>query len=75
MASDGRQVVRPYVIDLGSSNGTFVNNNRIESQRYVELREKDVLKFGFSTREYVLLNDKSAGVADMPADANTDPDI
>jgi len=28
------------VIDLESSNGTFVNNNKIEPRRYVELREK-----------------------------------
>ena len=31
---------RPYVIDLESSNGTFVNNNKIEPRRYVELKEK-----------------------------------
>ncbi|XP_002740817.1 smad nuclear-interacting protein 1-like [Saccoglossus kowalevskii] len=53
--------VRPYVIDLESSNGTFVNNNKIEHSRYVELREKDVIKFGFSSREYVILHDKSQG--------------
>ncbi|KAK2701654.1 hypothetical protein QYM36_019705 [Artemia franciscana] len=59
--ADGRRAraVRPYIIDLGSSNETFVNNKPIEPQRYVELREKDVLKFGFSSREYVLLHDES----------------
>ena len=30
----------PYVMDLGSANGTYVNNNRIESQKYVQLLEK-----------------------------------
>ncbi|XP_074642231.1 uncharacterized protein LOC141899692 [Tubulanus polymorphus] len=55
----GRRV-RPYIIDLGSTNGTYVNNKRIDSERYVELIEKDVLKFGFSTREYVLLHDKTS---------------
>ncbi len=54
----GRQI-KPYVIDLGSANGTFLNNKKIESQRYVELKEKDVLKFGFSTREYVVLHENS----------------
>ncbi|KAM6108639.1 LOW QUALITY PROTEIN: smad nuclear-interacting protein 1 [Pterocles gutturalis] len=53
----GRRV-RPYIIDLGSGNGTFLNNQRIEPQRYYELKEKDVLKFGFS-REYVLLHESS----------------
>lgn len=55
----GRRVV-PYIIDLGSANGTFLNNQKIESQRYYELQENDVIKFGFSTREYVLLHEDSA---------------
>lgn len=50
----------PYIIDLGSSNGTFLNNSQIEAKRYYELREKDMLKFGFSSREYVLLHDQSS---------------
>ncbi|KAG7336177.1 hypothetical protein KOW79_000870 [Hemibagrus wyckioides] len=54
----GRRV-KPYIIDLGSGNGTYLNNQRVESQRYYELKEKDVLKFGFSSREYVLLHEFS----------------
>jgi smad nuclear-interacting protein 1 len=46
---------RPYVIDLGSSNGTMLNGTRVEPQRYYELKAQDCLKFGFSTREYVLM--------------------
>lgn len=56
--------VRPYVIDLESANGTFVNNNKIEPRKYFELFEKDVLKFGFSSREYVLLHEDSNNVDD-----------
>ncbi len=37
--STGR-TVKPYIIDLNSTNGTFVNNQKIEVQRYFELREK-----------------------------------
>lgn len=55
----GGRRVKPYIIDLGSGNGTFLNNQRIEPQRYYELKEKDVLKFGFSSREYVLLHEFS----------------
>ncbi|XP_076371728.1 putative serine/threonine-protein kinase DDB_G0280133 [Tachypleus tridentatus] len=51
--------IRPYIIDLDSANGTYVNNNKIEPRRYVELMEKDVIKFGFSTREYVLVHEQS----------------
>ncbi|XP_047146358.1 uncharacterized protein LOC100207419 isoform X1 [Hydra vulgaris] len=51
--------VRPYVLDLESTNGTFLNNKKIEPRRYYEMFEKDVLKFGFSSRDYVLLHEKS----------------
>ena len=53
------RLIRPYVIDLDSANGTYVNNKRIDPRRYVELMERDVLKFGFSSREYVLLHESS----------------
>jgi len=52
--------VKPYIIDLGSTNGTFINSERIEDSRYYELRESDVIKFGLSTREFVLLHEESA---------------
>lgn len=51
--------VRPYLMDLGSTNKTFVNENPIEPQRYFELFEKDTIKFGNSSREYVLLHENS----------------
>ncbi|KAA6418821.1 MAG: FHA domain-containing DDL-like [Trebouxia sp. A1-2] len=51
--------VRPYLMDLGSANGTYLNNDRIEAERYYELLEKDMIKFGHSTREYVLLHAQS----------------
>lgn len=56
--TSGRRV-RPYIIDLDSANGTFLNNQKIEPRRYYELQEKDVLKFGFSSRDYVLLHANS----------------
>ena len=46
--------VKPYVIDLESGNGTKVNDEAMPAGRYVELRDKDVIKFGHSTREYVV---------------------
>ncbi|PYI03093.1 SMAD/FHA domain-containing protein [Aspergillus sclerotiicarbonarius CBS 121057] len=47
--------VKPYLIDLESANGTKVNGDAIPAGRYVELRDKDVLQFGLSSREYVLM--------------------
>lgn len=55
---EGRRI-RPYIIDLESANGTFINNVKLEPRRYHELLEKDVVRFGFSTREYVLLHEHS----------------
>ncbi|KAI9680868.1 MAG: hypothetical protein M1817_004308 [Caeruleum heppii] len=50
---DGR--VKPYLIDLESANGTSVNGEQIPPTRYVELKDKDMIQFGLSTREYVLM--------------------
>ena len=52
---DEVRVILPYVMDLESTNGTFLNGERLAPARYVELREKDMLKFGSSSREYVLI--------------------
>ncbi|XP_033172523.1 FHA domain-containing protein DDL [Drosophila mauritiana] len=56
--SHGKRV-RLYLIDLDSANGTFLNNKKIDARKYYELIEKDVIKFGFSSREYVLLHENS----------------
>ncbi|CEJ56414.1 Putative Transcriptional regulator SNIP1 [Penicillium brasilianum] len=47
--------VKPYLIDLESANGSHVNGEAIPAGRYVEVMDKDVIKFGLSTREYVLM--------------------
>ncbi|KAK4881778.1 hypothetical protein RN001_005097 [Aquatica leii] len=52
-------VVRPYLIDLDSVNGTYVNNKKIESRKYMELHEKDIIKFGNSSVQYVLLQENN----------------
>lgn len=44
-------------MDLESTNGTTLNGDKLESARYFELIDKDVLKFGFSGREFVLIKD------------------
>lgn len=50
-------IVKPYLIDLESTNGTLINKVKIRSKRFYELRHKDVLTFGDSTlREYVVLD-------------------
>ncbi|ORY76220.1 SMAD/FHA domain-containing protein [Leucosporidium creatinivorum] len=52
---DTKSVTKPYIIDLDSANGTMVNDASVPPSRYYEVKSGDVLKFAFSTREYVLL--------------------
>lgn len=49
------KVVKPYLIDLESSNGTFLNGEEIPTSRFIELRPEDVIKFGESEIDYVLM--------------------
>ncbi|KAI4369516.1 hypothetical protein MLD38_017949 [Melastoma candidum] len=66
-----KKQIRPYLMDLGSTNKTYLNyllfdciffrDNAIEPQRYYELFEKDTIKFGNSSWDYVLLHENSAG--------------
>ncbi|KAL6079678.1 hypothetical protein QOT17_000792 [Balamuthia mandrillaris] len=46
--------VRPFLMDLGSTNGTSLNDKKVEANQYHELKEGDAIKLGFSTRSYVL---------------------
>jgi smad nuclear-interacting protein 1 len=64
-----RKIVKPYLIDLGSTNGTFIMNKatgekeKIDDSRYYELKPGDLIAFGFSSREYVLLHEELAKVS------------
>jgi smad nuclear-interacting protein 1 len=51
----GRLQCLPYIMDLESTNGTFLSGVRIDPARYYQLKAGDVLTFGASTREYVLI--------------------
>lgn len=43
-----------YIQDLGSTHGTVVNKNKIPPKTYIRLRVGHVLKFGGSTRLFIL---------------------
>lgn len=51
---DKSGMVKPYLIDLESANGTSMNGENVLTGRYLELRDKDVFQLGHSSREYVL---------------------
>ena len=48
---------RPYLMDLGSTNGTLLNGSTMKPKVYVELKSKDIVRFAQSTREYVFLHE------------------
>ena len=54
---------QPYIMDLESTNGTFLNGVRIDAARYYQLKRGDVLTFGASTREYVLMTENTTSVS------------
>jgi len=59
-ASGGpRLSCQPYIMDLESTNGTFLNGIRIDAARYYQLKRGDALTFGASTREYILLTENT----------------
>lgn len=45
---------RPFLIDLGSTHGTFVGTLRLEAHRPTQIQIDTVLSFGASTRTYTL---------------------
>lgn len=49
--------VKPYVIDLESKGGTWLNGRKIEASRFVELRDGDAVRFGGrrAQREWVVM--------------------
>ncbi|KAH0481279.1 MAG: uncharacterized protein KVP18_003117 [Porospora cf. gigantea A] len=50
-------VVVPYILDLESTNGTFLNDELLDAARYYEIQSHDKIRLGKSTREFVVLHD------------------
>lgn len=52
------EAVKPYLMDLESSNKTILNGSEIDGARYYELLVGDCIRFGSSAREYVVMNEE-----------------
>lgn len=47
--------IKMNIMDLNSTNATFLNKKKLEPRRYYELKEYDVINFGNSTRDYIVM--------------------
>ena len=55
MKFEEKLVVKPYIIDLESANKTKINGETLEAAKYYELKNQDIIEFGFSTRKYLVM--------------------
>lgn len=66
----------PYLKDLEATNGTFLNDVQIDAARYYQLKKGDVLIFGASMREHIVLtaiqrpSTDSVGMNVVPSDVS-----
>lgn len=66
-----------YLVDLGSTHGTFIGTLRLESNKPTQLQINMTFHFGASTRQYILRERPSAGhrssiIEDLPMSENSD---
>ncbi|XP_026739832.1 kanadaptin [Trichoplusia ni] len=54
-AEDGEQPCGWYMIDLGSTHGTYLNKEKLKPNHYTRVRVGHQIKFGNSTRTYIVV--------------------
>ncbi|ODV57890.1 Pml1p ASCRUDRAFT_93498 [Ascoidea rubescens DSM 1968] len=50
--------IKPYLIDLESTNNTFLNDKIIPPSRYIELKNQDIINFGDLPDDYIFITDQ-----------------
>ncbi|XP_013101895.1 nuclear inhibitor of protein phosphatase 1 [Stomoxys calcitrans] len=66
-----------YLVDLGSTHGTFIGKMRLEPHKPTQLHVNSIFHFGASTRNYILRERPSAGqrnniMEDIPMSESSD---
>jgi len=62
-----------YLYDCGSTHGTFINKKRIEPKVYVRIKIGYIIKFGQSTRLYIVQGDVEAEAETIDTSAGDVP--
>ncbi|KAJ3101300.1 hypothetical protein HDU96_010064, partial [Phlyctochytrium bullatum] len=62
----GREDDRMFAYDLGSTHQTFLNKKPLPPRKYVEIKPGDILRFGCSSRLFVLNSDRVEQPAEKP---------
>ncbi len=57
--SSNSSIVRLYLLDLNSSGGSFIGRQPIETAKFVQLLDKDIISFGECEREFVVMNEQN----------------
>ena len=52
------QTLNPFLTDLNSTHGTFINNMRLNQNQSIKIKSGDVINFGQSDIKYIYLNYK-----------------
>lgn len=65
---------RPYLVDCGSANGTFLNKLRLEKHVWTPLRHGDSFRCGESTQYFVLVAPPDYR-DEVPAEKSVDADV
>lgn len=64
-----------YIYDLDSTHGTFVNKVRIKPRVYTALKNGDFLRFGASTRMYIVGGGPTPVTAQKPKPARRETSV
>ncbi|KAK0055447.1 nuclear inhibitor of protein phosphatase 1 [Biomphalaria pfeifferi] len=60
-----RHLARPFLIDLGSTHGTYIGHIRLESKKPQQIPIDSEIHFGASTRIYVIRERPQMGLSNM----------
>ena len=61
-SEDYDSLIIPYIIDLNSETGTYLNKEKIEPSKYYQLLDEDLINIGHSTRDYIVKLVKQANI-------------